>query len=107
MKKIKKNWFLLSALLLSGCSYMVHHEPVYEVLPYQENMIGLQNLQNRVIVYCYHSDFYTAEQCADYFENMDFIRLNDIPKFKAEYDSLKADTYPTRRWRKDERIPRW
>ncbi|MBE6450731.1 MAG: hypothetical protein E7016_02070 [Alphaproteobacteria bacterium] len=107
MKKMKKLSVLALMLVATGCAYNKNHEPVYEVLPYQESMIGLQNLQNRVVVYCYHSDTYTAEQCADYFENMDFIRLNDIPKFTAEYDSLKADTYPTRRWRKDERIPRW
>ena len=107
MIKLNKLWLVASVLALSSCSHIVEQEPVYQVLPYQENMIGLQNPQSRVLVYCYPSEYYTAEQCADNFENMGFVRLNDIPRLPAEYDSLKADTYPTRRWRRDEQVPRW
>jgi len=107
MKKMNKLWFLVPLLMLSSCAGIQTDEPVYEVLPYKEDMIGLQNLDTRVLIYCYPSDYYTAEQCASEFESRGFVRLTDIPRLAAEYDYLKADTYPTRRWRKDEKIPRW
>ena len=107
MRKINKLWLLMLVLFLPGCYNLTGQEPTYHVLPYQENMIGLQNLQSRVIVYCYHSEHFTTEQCAENFENMGFVRLNDIPRLPAEYDSLQANSYPSRRWRKDEQIPRW
>ena len=107
MKKLNKLWLLMPLLVIAGCSVFSYTKPTYQVLPYQENMIGLQNLNTRVLVYCYNSEHYTAEQCADEFENRGFVRLTNIPRFTAEHDYLKSDTYPTRRWRKDEKAPRW
>ena len=67
----------------------------------------MQNLKTRVLVYCYKSEQVSVEQCAQTFEKKGYVRLTDIPRLSAEYDFLKSDTYPTRRWRKDEKIPRW
>ena len=104
--KINKLWFFIPFIMVAGCS--IHkNEPTYKALPYQESMIGLQDLQSRTLVYCYASKAYTVEQCARKFEEKGFVRLTNIPRFPAQYDTLKADTYPTRRWRKDEKIPRW
>jgi len=38
---------------------------------------------------------------------MGYVRLRDIPYKSANYDFLKTDTYPTRRWRDGETTPRW
>ncbi len=78
-------------------------------VPYvnDENHIGLQNLENRNIVHCYSNEEYSAEQCARYFEKFGYVRFRDIPYKTANYDFLKVDTYPTRRWRNSELTPRW
>ena len=67
----------------------------------------LENARKTLDAYCYSSPSYTAEYCAKEFEGKGFVRLTDVPRLPAEYDALKADTYPTRRWRKDNKIPRW
>ena len=36
-----------------------------------------------------------------------YVRLREIPYKPADYDFLKTDTYPTRRWRGGELTPRW
>ena len=68
MKKINKFWLLVPFLMLSGCSLIERNDPVYKILPYQEDMIGLQDLKTRVLVYCYNSEYVSTEQCADEFE---------------------------------------
>ncbi len=108
MKKIKKLCFA-AILLLAGCAGDAGSDkiPTYYLLPYEEDMIVLQNLKTRVLVYCYSSATVSAIECADKFTNQGFVHLRDIPSLPAKYDNLKGDTYPTRRWRKDEKIPRW
>ena len=106
MKKLNKLWLLTPLLALSSCVNIQGDVPTHEVVPYQEDMIALQNLYTRVVAYCYSSAYYSAEHCAENFEKKGFVRLNEIPRVAAEYDKLKADTYPTRRWRKDELVPR-
>ena len=106
MKYFNKLLLLVIAGLLSACS-SAQKETVNTVPLFKEDFIALQNLNTRVIVYCFTSAYYPADECAKRFEKQGFVRLNDIPKLPAEYDFIKGDTYPTRRWRKDERIPRW
>ena len=36
-----------------------------------------------------------------------YVRMTDIPNMSAKYDILQKGTYPTRRWRKGESVPRW
>lgn len=69
--------------------------------------IGLQNLENRNVVRCYNSVQSTAEDCAQIFEKKGYVRFRDIPHKTADYDFLKVDTYPTRRWRDSEITSRW
>lgn len=107
MKKMNKLWLLVPLFSLFGCYSADNEIPAFEVVPYKEDMIVLQNLKTRVLAYCYSSPSYTAEYCAKEFEGKGFVRLTDVPRLPAEYDALKADTYPTRRWRKDNKIPRW
>ena len=107
MKKMNKLCLLLPLFSLFGCSYNQNEISTYDVLPYQEDMIVLQNLQTRVLAYCYTSPSYTAEYCAKEFEGKGFVRLTDIPRMTADHDVLKGNTYPTRRWRKEDQVPRW
>lgn len=72
-----------------------------------EQSIGLQNLNNRAVVRCYNSEVHSAEECAQFFEKNGYVRFKDIPYKTANFDFLKVDTYPTRRWRPDELTSRW
>ena len=73
----------------------------------ENDIVGLQNPQDRTIVYCYSGNNSSAEQCAKHFENKGYVRIRDLPKKTANYDFLTVDTYPTRRWRSGELTPRW
>ena len=69
--------------------------------------IGLLNPHNRTVVHCYNGNSLSAEDCARDFEKKGFVRFRDIPYKTANFDFLKVDTYPTRRWRNSEITPRW
>lgn len=90
---------------------VVTYQPQYmatgEIEPYREGVIALQNLNTRVLVYCYNVPDFLAEDCARTFERKGFVRLQEIPRQPAKYDFLTGGTYPTRRWRNDELVPRW
>lgn len=72
-----------------------------------QNTIVLQNLTSRNIATCKRTDDVSAETCAKVFESKGYVRLTDIPYKTANYDFLKTDSYPTRRWRGGEDTPRW
>lgn len=72
-----------------------------------ERSIGLQNLNNRAVVRCHDSDVHSAEECAQFFESKGYVRFKNIPYKTANFDFLKVDSYPTRRWRPDELTSRW
>lgn len=69
--------------------------------------IILQQPMSRVIATCYRTEDVSAETCAKIFESKGYVRLRNIPYKTADYDFLKTDTYPTRRWRGNEDTPRW
>lgn len=106
--RIKYTLIGLAALLAAGCRT---EEPVtipeYDVMPYRPDTVALQNLQSRVLVYCYDSPESTAQECAEKFEKDGYVRLKDIPSRPAQYDFLTEGTYPTRRWRNGELVSRW
>lgn len=105
---LRKSAALLVLLpLVCGCARQTDTGAFNQVSSAPEEMIVLQNLKTRVLAYCYGSPAYSAEECVQKFEAKGFVQLKDIPRFPAEDDFLKADTYPTRRWRKDEAVPRW
>jgi hypothetical protein len=104
---IKKQLLCLGLILLAGCAAETEQESVNYVLPYQEDVIALENLKTRVVAYCYSSPSATAQACAERFERRGFVRLEEIPRLTAEYDFLKEGTYPTRRWRNGEKVSRW
>lgn len=107
-------------LLLNGCAafneltcdrcYTPKPKCVYEQHESYVNdpdYIVLQNPQSRVIVECYTSKCNPAEYCAEQFEKRGYVRLSYMPYKSANYDLLRTDTYPTRRWRDGEVTPRW
>lgn len=69
--------------------------------------IILQQPISRVLATCYRTEDVSAEACAKIFESKGYVRVNNIPYKTADYDFLKTDTYPTRRWRGGEDTPRW
>lgn len=111
MKKNNKLYLFSFFLILCSCSwqkeeipYIRSFQPTYGN---EQNNIILQNQTNRIIVNCQSTDDVSADSCARAFESKGYVRLADIPYKTANYDFLKTDTYPTRRWRGSEYTPRW
>lgn len=75
--------------------------------PGQDGLISLQNPENRAVARCYNNIYHSAEDCATYLESNGYVRLRDIPYKTANFDFLRVDTYPTRRWRDSEITSRW
>lgn len=108
LKKAVAHIFLVGAL--SGCGHtpdILWGPSEQSILPMKETSIYLQEPFSRVIAHCYASADYAAESCAQSFEQMGYVRFKNIPYKTARYDFLTKDTYPTRRWRENERTPRW
>ena len=112
---MKKLTALAILLFLNACACLRPAPPpaapepavAAENFPNDQQIIGLQNLRNRAVVYCYDNSQNSAENCARYFEERDYVRFRDIPYKTANFDFLKVDTYPTRRWRNSEITSRW
>ena len=97
MKKMNKLWLLLPLFSLFGCSYNQNEISTYDVLPYQEDMIVLQNLQTRVLAYCYTSPSYTAEYCAKEFEGKGKLIVGDTIALAKKLDmKIVAEGIETR-----------
>lgn len=80
--------------------------PEVEDNKYGNRQVIFQNLKTRVLAYCRGSDEQIAK-CIEKLECSGYVRLTDIPHMSAKYDILQKGTYPTRRWRKGESVPRW
>ena len=80
--------------------------PVYKMVSDGEDLISLQNLNSRVIVHCRTTAEALAEVCAQAYEAQGFVRLREIPYKTADYDFSQHGA-PSRRWRPEERTPRW
>ena len=72
-----------------------------------QSVILLQHQTSGKMACCRDTDDVTAEECAQALEKECFVRVQDIPYRTAKYDFLTTDTYPTRRWRDNEKTPRW
>ncbi len=112
MSKIFKVLSLILIVFSTACSWqkaedMVNLRPKRTVYGNDQQHIILQQPTNRSIVTCYRSEDVSAETCAKIFESKGYVRLRNIPYNTADYDFLKTDTYPSRRWRSNENSPRW
>ncbi|MBR1649292.1 MAG: hypothetical protein IJ689_06840 [Alphaproteobacteria bacterium] len=72
-----------------------------------QSVIFLVNQNTGDLACCRDTEYTTAEECARALEQTCFKRVEDIPFGTAKYDFLTDNTYPTRRWRNNERNPRW
>ena len=106
--KVAANIILAGAL--SACSWISGKETKPDIQTYavsRESEIFLQEPFSRVVARCFASAEDASEACAAKFEEKGYVRLHNIPYKTARYDFLTKDTYPSRRWRFNERTPRW
>ena len=73
---------------------------------YYPNQVIMENLNTRVLAYCRGSEE-EIDSCVETLEASCYTRLSDVPYLTAKQDFLKRGTYPTRRWREGELVPRW
>ena len=73
---------------------------------YMPRQVVMQNLQTRVLAYCRGTDD-EINECISRLECAGYTQLRNVPTMPAKYDILKKGTYPTRRWRNGETVPRW
>ena len=109
MMKHKMSCLVLLLMALPACAWLRGSERTEKTtLPtYQHQVIALENLNSRVIAYCYATPEFSAEECAAELEGYGYVRLNDIPRFTASDSRLNNTGYPTRRWREDNVVSRW
>lgn len=80
--------------------------PEVEDNKYSRKQVLFQNLKTRVLAYCRGDDEQIAK-CIEKLECSGYVRLTEVPHMSAKYDVLQKGSYPTRRWRKGESVPRW
>lgn len=103
----------LVPVLLSACSLFSTNESSAEFVQIGNTVTGaqpvilLQHPTTGKLACCRDTEDVTAEECARALEEECFVRVQDLPYRPAEYDFLTTDTYPTRRWRENEKAPRW
>ena len=73
---------------------------------YHKNQVVMQNLQTRVLAYC-RGDEEAVDNCIKRLECAGYTQLRNVPTMPAKYDLLRKGSYPTRRWREGETVPRW
>ena len=73
---------------------------------YYPNQVIMENLNTRVLAYCRGTEE-EIDMCVETLESSCYTRLRDVPYLTAKQDFLKRGTYPTRRWREGEKVPRW
>lgn len=96
---MKKIAFSLILIGLSGCTRII--------IPGEEAAIIMQQPVTREIVYCQSTPEMTATECADMMEDHGFLRLTDKSVFIGKDDIPQKGSYPTRRFRDKQDIPRW
>ncbi len=80
--------------------------PDVENNKYFRNQVVLQDPNTRILAYCRGPEE-AVEKCVKRLENSCYVRLSNIPRMSAKYDTLKRGVYPSRRWRSGENVPRW
>ena len=61
----------------------------------------------RTKVLCLEQPGMSVFDCVNTFRSEGYVLITDVPQFAGRYDLLQEGTYPTRRWRKGENVPRW
>jgi hypothetical protein len=91
-------------------------QPCMQPMPQYYGDISEQQIEEGVLlihpytrtkVLCIDMNGQSAVQCAADFQAEGYVLITDIPQFAAKYDLLQTGTYPTRKWRNGENVPRW
>lgn len=91
-------------LLISACSYSYVERISEPPLP-----ITLRHNFTRAVVRCPYS-YQNPNQhleCAQELEAQGYVKIEQTAHLPAKYDFAVEGSYPTRRWREGEVIPRW
>ena len=70
------------------------------------NEVILINRDTNTLAYCRGTNT-EVERCVERLEKSCYVQFRDIPMLPAKHDELKQGTYPTRRWRNGDVVPRW
>ena len=98
--KMKKIFFsLILSVGLSACTRII--------IPGQNETVILQHPVTREVFYCESDENVPAAVCAAELEEMGFVRLTDKSLFPSKDDLLQKGSYPPRRFRDNQNIPRW
>lgn len=73
---------------------------------YKPNQVVMENLNTRVLAYCRGTEE-EIETCVKRLQKSCYVKVSEIPYMAAKYDRVTTGTYPTRRWRNGEGVPRW
>lgn len=96
---------------------MLPYQPCAQPMPtYYGDISATQSAEGILLIHpvtrtqilCYDLPGESAVQCAENFRAVGYVLVTDIPQVSANYDFLRKNTYPTRRWRGGgEVVPRW
>ena len=96
---------------------MLPYQPCAQPMPtYYGDISATQSAEGILLIHpvtrtqilCYALPGESAVQCAENFRAVGYVLVTDIPQVSANYDFLRKNTYPTRRWRGGgEVVPRW
>jgi len=98
-RKMKKTAFFLILASLCSCTRII--------VPGTNETIILQQPVTREVFYCESDEYVSAAVCAAELEEMGFVRLTDKSVFPGKDDLLQKGSYPPRRYRDNQNIPRW
>lgn len=109
MKHFKRSSLAILCAVIAACSSskQTPQDEFHLLKAHEQHYIALEDLKTHLIAYCHSSDDFSAEECAADLERRGFVRLTDVPKVTADKDFLTTGSYPSRRWRETDRIPRW
>lgn len=96
---MKKAAFLMVFPMIFGCTRII--------IPNEESTIILQQPVTREVFYCESTSGVPADICAAELEENGFVRLTDKPTFTGKDDIPQKGSYPTRRYRDKQDVPRW
>ena len=98
--KMKKTaFFLILSAGLCACTRII--------IPGSNDTVILQQPVTREVFYCESDEYVSAAVCAAELEEMGFVRLTDKSTFPGKDDMLQKGSYPPRRYRDNQNIPRW
>ncbi len=103
----------ISLIALCACSSVTQEDEQSDIIvlgtePQNvQSVILLQHQTTGKMACCRDTEDVTAEECAKALEQECYVRVQDIPYHPAKYDFLTTGSYPTRRWRANEKSPRW